>query len=57
MIITVKDYKKICEYWLNGMSQRTIARLLGIVQNTVKKYYEGGWFHGKEKTTTVPTGR
>ena len=41
MVITVNDYKYIREHWLQGESQRTIAKQLGISRNTVKKYCAG----------------
>lgn len=41
MVITVNDYKEVRRRWLNGESQRSIARTMGISRNTVKKYCEG----------------
>ena len=41
MVITVNDYKEVRRRWLNGESQRSIARAMGISRNTVKKYCEG----------------
>lgn len=41
MVITVNDYRIIREHWLNGYSQRAIAKTLGISRNTVKKYCAG----------------
>lgn len=41
MLITVKDYKKIRQMYLSGISQREIARQLKISRNTVAKYCEG----------------
>ena len=41
MVITVHDYKQIRQRFLNGESQRSIAKSMGISRNTVKKYCEG----------------
>ena len=41
VVITVNDYKEVRRRWLNGESQRSIARVMGISRNTVKKYCEG----------------
>ena len=41
MVITVEDYKKIRQMYLDGISQRQIARQLHISRNTVAKYCEG----------------
>ena len=41
MVITVNIYKEIRQRRLKGESQRSIARVLGISRNTVKKYCEG----------------
>ena len=41
MVIIVNDYKEVRRRWLNGESQRSIARTMGISWNTVKKYCEG----------------
>ena len=41
VVITVNDYKEVRRRWLNGESQRSIARAMGISRNTVKKYCEG----------------
>ena len=41
MVITVNDYKEIRRRWLEGESQRSIARSLGLSRNTVKKYCKG----------------
>lgn len=41
MVITVNDYKEVRRRWLNGESQCSIARTMGISRNTVKKYCEG----------------
>ncbi len=41
MVITVNDYKEVRRRWLNGESQRSIARVMGISRNTVKKYCKG----------------
>ena len=41
MVITVEIYKQIRQMHLKGISQRQIARQLGISRNTVKKYLDG----------------
>lgn len=41
MVITVNEYKEVRRRWLDGESQRSIAKTLGISRNTVKKYCEG----------------
>lgn len=41
MVVTVNDYKEIRQRFLNGESQRSIAKSMGISRNTVKKYCEG----------------
>ena len=41
MVITVNDYKEVRRRQLNGESQRSIARTMGISRNTVKKCCEG----------------
>lgn len=41
MVITVNDYKEVRRRWLNGESQRSIAKVMGISRNTVKKYCAG----------------
>lgn len=41
MVISVNDYKQIRQRYLNGESQRSIAKSMGISRNTVKKYCEG----------------
>lgn len=41
MVITVEDYKRIRQMYLSGISQRNIARELGISRNTVAKYCRG----------------
>lgn len=41
MVITVKEYREVRRRWLEGESQRSIAKELGISRNTVKKYCEG----------------
>lgn len=41
MVITVEQYKEIRHMQLEGVSQRQIAKRLGISRNTVKKYAEG----------------
>jgi len=41
VVITVNIYKEVRRRWMNGESQRSIARNLGISRNTVKKYCEG----------------
>ena len=40
MVITVNEYKEVRRRWLDGESQRSIAKTLGISRNTVKKYCE-----------------
>ena len=37
----MNDYKQIRQRYLNGESQRSIAKSMGISRNTVKKYCEG----------------
>ena len=49
MVITVNDYRDIRNRWLQGESQRSIARNLGISRNTVKKYCEGATLPGIRK--------
>ncbi len=41
MVITVNDYREVRQRWLKGESQRSIARVMGISRNTVKKYCAG----------------
>lgn len=41
MVISVNDYKQIRQRYLNGESQRSIAKSMGISRNTVKKYCKG----------------
>ena len=41
VVISVNDYKQIRQRYLNGESQRSIAKSMGISRNTVKKYCEG----------------
>lgn len=41
VVITVKDYKQIRQMYLDGFSQRQIARQLQISRNTVAKYCKG----------------
>lgn len=41
MVITVDVYQEVRQRWLNGESQRSIARSMGISRNTMKKYCEG----------------
>ena len=41
MVILVNDYKQIRQRYLNGESQRSIAKPMGISRNIVKKYCEG----------------
>ena len=36
MVISVNDYKQIRQRYLNGESQRSIAKSMGISRNTVK---------------------
>ena len=56
MVVTVDDYKEIRSRYLNGESQRSIAKTLGIARQTVKKYCEGAsvpWekkIHEREST-------
>jgi len=41
VVVTVKDYKRIRQMHLTGISQREIAKQLHISRRTVKKYCEG----------------
>lgn len=41
MVITVKDYEQIRRLWLEGVSQRQIAKQMHISRNTVKKFCKG----------------
>lgn len=41
VVISVNDYKQIRQRFLNGESQRSIAKAMGISRNTVKKYCAG----------------
>jgi len=41
VVISVNDYKQIRQRFLNGESQRSIAKSMGISRNTVKKYCAG----------------
>lgn len=41
VVITLEIYKEIRKKRLEGMSQRKIAKQLGISRNTVKKYWDG----------------
>lgn len=50
MVISVNDYKQIRQRFLNGESQRSIAKSLGISRNTVKKYCEGEKVPWERKT-------
>ena len=47
VVITVNDYEKIrTMYMREHMSQRAIAKALGISRNTVAKYCKGGAYPG-----------
>ncbi len=50
MVIDVDVYQQIRSRFLNGESQRKIAKDLGISRKTVKKYSEGGNFPWEKKT-------
>ena len=50
MVITVDDYEHIRKHYLNGESQRSIARSLGISRNTVAKYCKGAAVPWERKT-------
>lgn len=50
MVISVNDYKQIRQRYLNGESQRSIAKAMGISRNTVKKYCKGGKVPWERKT-------
>ena len=50
MVISVNDYKQIRQRFLNGESQRSIAKSMGISRNTVKKYCEGEKVPWERKT-------
>lgn len=50
MVISVNDYKQIRQRYLNGESQRSIAKSMGISRNTVKKYCEGEKVPWERKT-------
>lgn len=41
VVITVEMYRQVRRMHLEGISQRQIARQLGISRNTVKKYLDG----------------
>ena len=46
----MNDYKQIRQRYLNGESQRSIAKSMGIFRNTVKKYCEGEKVSWERKT-------
>lgn len=46
----MSDYKQIRQRFLDGESQRSIARSMGISRNTVKKYCEGEKVPWERKT-------
>lgn len=46
----MNDYKQIRQRFLNGESQRSIAKSMGISRNTVKKYCEGKSVPWERKT-------
>ncbi|MCF0150257.1 MAG: IS21 family transposase [Firmicutes bacterium] len=50
MVITMQDYDEIRKRFLNGESQRHIAKTMGISRNTVKKYCEGNAVPWERKT-------
>lgn len=50
VVISVNDYKQIRQRFLNGESQRSIAKSMGISRNTVKKYCEGECVPWERKT-------
>ena len=50
VVISVNDYKQIRQRYLNGESQRSIAKAMGISRNTVKKYCEGEMVPWERKT-------
>lgn len=50
VVITVKEYGEVRRRWLEGESQRSIARELGISRNTVKKYCQGESVPWERKT-------
>lgn len=49
MVITVEMYRQVREMYLDGCSQRKIAKVLNISRNTVKKYCNGGNIPGERK--------
>ena len=49
MIIEVEIYKVVRKLTIEGMSQRAIAKKLGISRQTVKKYGEGDTVSGNRK--------
>lgn len=50
VVISMSDYKQIRQRFLDGESQRSIARSMGISRNTVKKYCEGEKVPWERKT-------
>ena len=46
----MNEYKEVRRRWLNGESQRSIAKTLGISRNTVKKYCAGDAVPWERKT-------
>ncbi len=53
MVISVNDYKQIRQRYLNGESQRSIAKSMGISRNTVKSTVKARMSLGSVKLPNV----
>ena len=50
-MIEVDQYKDIRRYYVEeGLSERAIAKLMGVSRNTVRKYKDGAVLPGQRKT-------
>lgn len=56
MVIEVEIYSEIRKLTIDGMSQRAIAKKLGVSRQTVKKYGEGGAMPGHRKSYNRQAG-